>query len=87
MRRCIAEKLCRFAIVAHDGVHKSQPGGVDNRIRAELEYARLLLGRVGIASESVRAHPPQPCYPDKTHYGLQRAYVQMERKHMAPSKL
>jgi hypothetical protein len=49
LSRRIAEKLCRFAIVTYDGVQKPQPRVVYVRICAELEYARLLFGHVGIA--------------------------------------
>jgi hypothetical protein len=49
LRRRIAEKPCCFTIVAHNDVQKSRPGYVYLRIRAELEYTRLLLGRIGIA--------------------------------------
>jgi hypothetical protein len=48
LRRRIAEKSCCFTIVTHNDVQKSRPGYVDLRIRAELEYTRLLLGRIGI---------------------------------------
>jgi hypothetical protein len=47
--RRLAEKSCCFTIVTHNGVQKSRPGYVYLRIRAELEYTRLLLGRIGIA--------------------------------------
>ena len=49
LRRRIAEKLCCFTVVTHNDVQKSRPGYVYLRIRAELKYARLLLGRIGIA--------------------------------------
>jgi len=81
LRRRIAEKPGCFTVVTHDGVQKSRPGYVYLRIRAELEYTRLLLCRIGIAFE--KEHP-QPC--DRGRH-KEQTYVQMECRHTEPSKL
>ena len=48
LRRRIAEIPSCFTIVTHNDVQKSRSGYVYLRIRAELEYTRLLLCRIGI---------------------------------------
>jgi hypothetical protein len=83
LRRHIAEKPCCHTIVTHNGVQKSRPGYVDLRIRAELEYTRLLLGRIGIAlKRDIHNRVMQ-----MTTEGTERTHVQMECRHTEPSKL
>ena len=83
LRRRIAEKPGCFTIVTHNDVQKSRPGYVYLRIRAELEYTRLLLCRIGIAlKRNIQNRVMQTITK-----GKERTYVQMECRHTVPSKL
>ena len=80
LRRRIAEKPCCFTIVTHNGVQKSRPGYVNLRIRGELEYTGLLLGRIGVAlKRDIHNRVMQ-----MTTEGKERTYVQMECRHTEP---
>ena len=77
LRRRIAEEPGCLTIVTHNGVQKSRPGYVYLRIRAELEYTRLLLGRIGIALK-------RNINNSVITEGEKRTYVQMECRHTEP---
>ena len=83
LRRRIAEKPCCFAIVTRNDIQKARPGYVYLRIRAELEYTRLLFGRIGIALKRDIHNGVMQMIVD----GKERTYVQMECRHTDPSKL